>query len=178
MQFHILSFEGYDPYASAGGLASRITGLANFLAEAGYETHVWFVGDPCLPGYEVHDRLRLHRWCQWVSQYHLGGVYDGEEGKRRDYAASLPPFLCQEVLVPHLQQGKRAVILAEEWHTVDAVIHLDWLLRNAGVRHQVKLFWNANNIFAFERIDWPRLGQVAMITTVSRYLKQIMQGSA
>jgi glycosyltransferase involved in cell wall biosynthesis len=176
MQFHLLSFEGYDPYASAGGLASRITGLANILAEAGYETHVWFVGDPYLPGYEVHDRLRLHRWCQWVSQYHPGGVYDGEEGKRLDYAASLPPFLCQEVLVPHLQQGKRAVILAEEWHTVDAVLHLDWLLRNAGVRHQVKILWNANNTFAFERIDWQRLGKAAIITTVSRYMKQFMQG--
>jgi glycosyltransferase involved in cell wall biosynthesis len=176
MQFHILSFEGYDSYACAGGLASRITGLVNILAEVGYETHLWFVGDPNLPGDETHDRLRLHRWCQWISQYHPGGVYDGEEGKRRDYAASLPPFLCQEVLIPHLQQGKRAVILAEEWHTVDAVLHLDWLLRNVGVRRQVKILWNANNTFAFDRIDWERLAKAAIITTVSRYMKQLMQG--
>jgi glycosyltransferase involved in cell wall biosynthesis len=176
MQFHILSFEGNDVYACAGGLASRITGLVNILAEIGYETHLWFVGDPHLPGYEAHDRLRLHRWCQWISQYHPGGVYDGEEGKRLDYAASLPPFLYQEVLMPHLQQGKRAVILAEEWHTVDAVLHLDWLLRNAGVRHQVKILWNANNTFAFERMDWGRLAKAAIITTVSRYMKHLMQG--
>jgi glycosyltransferase involved in cell wall biosynthesis len=176
MQFHILSFEGYDPYACASGLASRITGLANILAEVGYETHVWFVGDPYLPGYEAHDRLHLHRWCQWISRYHPGGVYDGEEGKRIDYATSLPPFLSQEILMPHLQQGKRAVILAEEWHTVDAVLHLDWLLRNAGVRHQVRILWNANNTFAFERIDWGRLAKAAIITTVSRYMKQLMQG--
>jgi glycosyltransferase involved in cell wall biosynthesis len=176
MQFHILSFEGYDAYACAGGLASRITGLVNILAEVGYETHLWFVGDPHLPGYEAHDRLRLHRWCQWISQYHPGGVYDGEEGKRLDYAASLPPFLYQEELMPHLQQGKRAVILAEEWHTVDAVLHLDWLLRNAGVRHQVKILWNANNTFAFERMDWGRLAKAAIITTVSRYMKHLMQG--
>ena len=74
------------------------------------------------------------------------------------------------------QQGNRAVILAEEWHTVDAVLHLDWLLRMAGVRHQVKILWNANNTFAFERIDWGRLAQAAIITTVSRYMKHLMQG--
>jgi glycosyltransferase involved in cell wall biosynthesis/ribosome-associated translation inhibitor RaiA len=176
MQFHVLAFEGPDAYASAGGLASRITGLAQALAEAGYETHLWFVGDPDLPGHEPLDRLQLHRWCQWISLYHPGGVYDGEEGKRADYAASLPPFLCQEVLLPHLQQGKRAVILAEEWHTVDAVLHLDWLLRRAGVRHRVMILWNANNTFAFERIDWSRLAHAAIITTVSRYMKHLMQG--
>lgn len=176
MQFHILSFEGHDPYACAGGLSSRINGLVHTLAEVDYETHLWFVGDPQLPGHETHGRLRLHRWCQWISQYHPGGVYEGEEGKRVDYATSLPPFLCQEVLLPHLQQGNRAVILAEEWHTVDAVLHLDWLLRTAGVRHQVKILWNANNTFAFERIDWGRLAQAAIITTVSRYMKHLMQG--
>jgi glycosyltransferase involved in cell wall biosynthesis len=176
MQFHILSFEGVDPYACAGGLASRINGLVHTLAEIGYETHLWFIGDPQLPGHETHDRLQLHRWCQWISQYHPGGVYDGEEGKRVDYSTSVPPFLCYEVLLPHLQQDNRAVILAEEWHTVDAVLHLDWLLRMAGVRHQVKILWNANNTFAFERINWERLAQAAIITTVSRYMKHLMQG--
>lgn len=175
MQFHVLSFEGPDTYACAGGLASRITGLVHTLSEAGYETHLWFVGDPHLPGHEILDRLELHRWCQWISQYHPGGVYDGEQGKRADYAASLPPFLCQEVLLPYLQQGKRAVILAEEWHTVDAVLHLDWLLRNAGMRHQVTILWNANNTFAFEHINWGRLAEAAIITTVSRYMKHLMQ---
>ena len=176
MQFHILSFEGPDPYACAGGLASRINGLVHTLAEVGYETHLWFVGDPQRLGHETSGQLRLHRWCQWISQFHPGGVYDGEEGKRVDYATSLPPFLSQEVLLPHLLQGKRAVILAEEWHTVDAVLHLDWLLRAAGVRHQVKILWNANNTFAFERIDWGRLAHAAIITTVSRYMKHLMQG--
>jgi glycosyltransferase involved in cell wall biosynthesis len=174
VQFHILSFEGPDPYARAGGIASRVTGLSQSLADAGFATHLWFVGDPARPGHETHDALQLHRWCQWISRYHPGGVYDGEEGKRADYAASLPPVLCQEVLLPHLHQGGRAVILAEEWHTVDAVLHLDWLLRQAGVRPQVTLFWNANNTFAFERIEWARLAQAAVITTVSRYMKHLM----
>jgi glycosyltransferase involved in cell wall biosynthesis/ribosome-associated translation inhibitor RaiA len=175
MQFHVLSFEGPDAYAFAGGLASRMTGLVSTLAEVGYETHLWFVGDPQRPGHETLNRLQLHRWCQWISHYHPGGVYDGEEGKRGDYAASLPPFLCQEVLLPHLRQGKRAVILAEEWHTVDAVLHLDWLLRDAGVRHQVMILWNANNTFAFDHINWGRLAGAAIITTVSRYMKHLMQ---
>jgi glycosyltransferase involved in cell wall biosynthesis len=101
-------------------------------------------------------------------------VYDGEEGKRADYAASLPPFLCHESLLPHLLRGGRAVVLAEEWHTVDAVLHLDWLLRGAVVRHQVTVFWNANNTFSFERIAWGRLATAAVITTVSRYMKHLM----
>jgi hypothetical protein len=50
--------------------------------------------------------------------------------------------------------GRARVILAEEWHTVDAMLHLDWLLRLAGVREQVTLFWNANNTFGFDRLDW------------------------
>jgi hypothetical protein len=176
MPFHLLSFEGPDDYARAGGIATRVTGLAAALADAGYETHLWFVGDPDLPGHERRDRLRLHRWCQWVSRYHPDGVYGGEEGKCLDYAASLPPFLFQEVLLPNLRQGGQAVILAEEWHTVDAVLHLDWLLRQAGLRRQVTILWNANNTYSFERIDWPRLAQAAIITTVSRYMKHLMWG--
>jgi glycosyltransferase involved in cell wall biosynthesis len=174
MQFHLLSFEGPDEYARAGGIASRITGLSEALAAAGFETHLWFVGDPHLPGHEARGQLRLHRWCQWISHYHLAGVYDGEEGKRADYAASLPPFLFREVLLPYLQRGGRAVVLAEEWHTVDAVLHLDWLLRGAAVRHQVPIFWNANNTFCFGRITWDRLAAAAVITTVSRYMKHLM----
>ena len=171
IQFHILSFEGPDGYARAGGIASRITGLSEALAQAGFETHLWFVGDPELSGHENRGLLSLHRWCQWISQYHPAGVYDGEEDKRTNYAASLPPFLLREVLLPHLERGGRAVVLAEEWHTVDAVVHLDWLLRNAQVRDKVTIFWNANNVFSFDRIAWDRLAAAAVITTVSRFMK-------
>src|SRR5919109_5094152 len=85
MQFHILSFEGPDDYARAGGIASRVTGLVRALADAAYETHLWFVGDPARPGHESQGNLHLHRWCQWISQYHPAGVYEAEEGKRADY---------------------------------------------------------------------------------------------
>jgi glycosyltransferase involved in cell wall biosynthesis len=47
-------------------------------------------------------------------------------------------------------------------------------LRGAGVRHQVPIFWNANNTFSFERIAWDRLATAAVITTVSRYMKHLM----
>lgn len=175
MQWHLLAFEGPDAYARAGGIASRISGLAQALATAGFETHLWFVGDPDLPGHETHENLRLHRWCQWLSRYHPMGVYDGEHVKQEDYAASLPPFLLQEVLLPHLQQGGKAVILAEEWHTVSTVFHLDWLLRQAQVRPQVTILWNANNTFGFEQIEWQRLTAAATLTTVSRYMRHRMQ---
>jgi glycosyltransferase involved in cell wall biosynthesis len=174
-QFHLLSFEGPDPYARAGGIASRITGLAQALAESDFETHLWFVGDPDLPGHERQGQLWLHRWCQWISNYHHAGVYDGEEGKQEDYAVSLPPVLLRDSLLPHLQRGGKAVVLAEEWHTVNAVLHLDWLLQQANVRSQVTMLWNANNTFAFERIHWSRLAAATIVTTVSRYMKHLLQ---
>src|SRR5262249_29995727 len=88
VQFHILSFEGPDRYPFAGGIASRISGLAETLADLGHETHLWFVGDPELQGHETRTQLTLHRWCQWISRFHPNGVYDGEEGKQSDYARS------------------------------------------------------------------------------------------
>jgi glycosyltransferase involved in cell wall biosynthesis len=171
LQFHLLSFEGPDPYSRAGGLATRVTGLGEALAAAGLETHLWFVGDPGLPGHEESRGVWLHRWCQWISRHHPGGVYEGEHGKQPEFSASLPPFLLQEHLLPALQHGASPVVLAEEWHTVDAVLHLDWLLRRAGVRDRVAILWNANNVFGFERIDWQRLKSAATITTVSRYMR-------
>lgn len=67
MQFHLLSLEGPDDYARAGGVATRVTALARALAEAGHESHVWFIGDPELPGYERHGEVHLHRWCGEVA---------------------------------------------------------------------------------------------------------------
>jgi len=177
MQFHVLSFEGPDAYARAGGIASRIQGLVDALAQAGHETHLWLVGDPDLPGVEERaPNLWLHRWCQWISAHHPGGVYDGEDGKERDFSASLPPYLMSEYLLPELERGGRAVVLAEEWHTANAVLYLDWLLTRAGHRDRVAMLWNANNTFGFDRIDWARLDAAATLTTVSRYMRQRMWG--
>src|SRR5687767_5179586 len=175
MQVHLLSFEGPDPYARAGGIASRVTGLADALAGHGFETHLWFVGAADAPGHERIGQLHLHRWCQWISRFHPAGVYDGEDGKAADYAQSLPPYMMAHHLGPHLAAGGRAVVLAEEWQTAAAVLHLDRLLADAGLRAQVPILWNANNTFGFERIDWRQLERASVITTVSRYMKHRMQ---
>jgi glycosyltransferase involved in cell wall biosynthesis len=175
LQFHILSFEGPDAYCRAGGLATRVEGLSDTLAALGFETHLWFLGSPDLPGHEMNGALHLHRWCQWVSRHHPGGVYEGEHGKHVEFAASLPPFLLNEVLRPHLERGGRGVVLAEEWQTANAVLHLHWLLRYAGLRDRVAMLWNANNTFGFHQIAWRQLAGVATITTVSRYMKQCMR---
>ncbi len=174
-QFHLLSFEGPDAYSRAGGLATRVDGLSRCLASLGLETHLWFIGDPELPGHEVREGLHLHRWCQWISRGYPDGVYQGEESKHGDYSVSLPPYLLNEVLLPGLRTGCGAVVLAEEWQTADAVIELDRLLREAGAREQVTLLWNANNLFGFDRIPWQRLAAAAVITTVSRAMRSRME---
>jgi hypothetical protein len=61
VQFHVLSFEGPDAYARAGGIATRMSGLTQALAEADFETHLWFIGDPDSPGHKTRERLHLHR---------------------------------------------------------------------------------------------------------------------
>jgi len=164
-QIHVLSFEGPDPYSRAGGIASRVNGLVEALALAAHDTHLWFVGDPDAVGHEQQGHLQLHRWCQWISRHHPAGVYAGEDVKVADYAASLPPYMLQHVLLPLFAGGGRAVVLAEEWHTAEAVLQLDGLLREAGLRDRVSLFWNANNTFGFGRIDWPRLNAAATLVT-------------
>jgi glycosyltransferase involved in cell wall biosynthesis len=145
------------------------------LVRAGHETHLWFIGQPDLPGYELRDGLHLHRFCQWISRYHPSGVYDGQYNKVPDFAGSLPPALVRDWLAPHVSQGGHAAIMAEEWQTADAVLHLDHLLRQTPWRNRVRMFWNANNVFGFERIDWARMRRAAHVTTVSRYMRQLME---
>jgi|GEM_PF-132575 len=177
VEFVILSFEGPDRYALAGGLGVRAANLSEALARQGYRTHLVFVGDPALPGVEerLDGRLRYYRWCQWLSASHPRGVYDGEEGKIADFNASAPPFIVEQIARPTAQAGRCLVVLSEEWHTAQALILLSDQLHEAGLRRFCTLMWNANNTMGFERIDWTRLGFVSSLTTVSRYMKQIMR---
>ena len=171
--FALLSFEGPDVYSQAGGLGVRMTGLSHTLAQAGYETHLFFVGDPELPAEESLEdgRLHLHRWCQWISAYHRAGVYDGEEGKLLDWNGSIPRALVDGVIAPAIAEDRGVVILAEEWQTAWSVVAVSALLRARGLRDRVAILWNANNTFSFHRIDWTALAQASTITTVSRYMK-------
>ncbi len=171
--FVILSFEGPDVYSQAGGLGVRVKGLSRALAQLGYQTYLYFCGDPDLPGEEDQEagRLRYRRWCQWISARHPGGVYDGEEGKIRDWNSSLPPSLIDNVIAPAVGAGKQVVLMGEEWHTSWSMSLISDFLYRRGLRDRVVMLWNANNTFSFHRIDWGSLTAATTITTVSRYMK-------
>ena len=172
----ILSFEGPDPYAMAGGLGARVEHLSRTLAGLGFTTHLFFIGDPMRPGEEVRQggKLIFHRWCQWISEYYPRGVYDGENEKLSDFNESIPWFVKDRVIQPALAQGKQVVVLGEEWHTAEAMCRLSDALYDDGIRDPVVMFWNANNTYSFHRISWPRLCFTTTITTVSRYMKHLM----
>jgi glycosyltransferase involved in cell wall biosynthesis len=171
--FVILSFEGPDEYSQAGGLGVRVKGLSRTLAQLGYETHLFFCGDPDLPGEETHENGRLHyrRWCQWISARHRAGVYDGEDEKIRDWNASLPLSLVTEVIAPAVASGRNVVLMGEEWHTASSMNLISDALYYRGLRDRVVMLWNANNTFGFHRINWGALAFATTTTTVSRYMK-------
>ncbi|MBI4491721.1 MAG: glycosyltransferase [Chloroflexi bacterium] len=174
--FILLSFEGPDRYSMAGGLGMRIAELSRTLAEDGYRTHLLFVGDPHARGLEERcgERLVLHRWCQWISKYYPGGVYQGEEEKLYDFNESLPWFVVERLARPAIEAGHVVVVMGEEWHTAEAMCRISDTLWGAGLRDRAVLLWNANNTMGFDRVNWGRLGFVSTITTVSRYMKHIM----
>jgi glycosyltransferase involved in cell wall biosynthesis len=167
----LLSFEGPDRYSMIGGLGVRTTELARALDEAGIATDVFFIGDPDLePVERKGERLTLRRWCQWISAYHPADVYDGEAGKIADYTSSVPSFI-----IDRMQSGffddERLLVLAEDWQVAGAVIELDRLARERGIRDRLTMAWNANNTYGFHTIDFPALSRAAHLTCVSRYMK-------
>lgn len=177
--FVLLCFEGPDKYSHAGGLGSRVTEMSETMASLGFETHLFFIGDPDLPGCETTHggKLHLHRWGQWISRYHATGVYDGEETKLADWEASLPAWLEKEVMEPKVAAGGSVIIMAEEWHTVGTILSLRKIIDQRGWQDKAHLLWNANNTFSFHRVNWPALKNAATITSVSRYMKHVMWGS-
>jgi glycosyltransferase involved in cell wall biosynthesis len=171
--FALLSFEGPDQYSRAGGLGVRMNGLSRTLAQLGYETHLFFCGDPDLPGEETHEAGRLHyrRWCQWISARHRDGVYDGEDEKIRDWNSSLPLSLINQVIAPAVASDRNVVLMGEEWHTASSMNLISDSLYYRGLRDRVVMLWNANNTFGFHRINWGALAFATTMTTVSRYMK-------
>src|SRR5690348_6234970 len=123
-QFAVVSFEGPDEYARAGGLAVRVRDLTEALAGEGFRTHLFFVGDPRLPGEETRGCLTLHRWCQWISAFHPDGVYDGEWGKMQDLVYSLPPYLIDQIIRPGIAEGRITVVMGEDWQVAPVMIAL------------------------------------------------------
>jgi glycosyltransferase involved in cell wall biosynthesis len=175
LEFSLLSFEGPDQYAMAGGLGVRMKELALELARQGFRTHLVFVGDPHLPAEESpSDNLTLHRWSQWLSAHYPGGVYHGEEAKLVDWNEQLPGFVSSHLVAPAAAAGRLTAILAEEWHTAYSACQISDRLWAGGLRDKAIILWNANNVMGFERIDWRRLDFCSQITTVSRYMKHVM----
>lgn len=174
--FVLLSFEGPDAYARVGGLGARVTGLAAALAEAGYETHLFFVGSPDAAGQEVsfNGKLNLHRWCQWISKHHPAGVYEGEEGKVNDWNTSLPSWLEHHLLARCVAAGTPVTVIGEEWQTGWCMVDIARRTAMRGWSPWVHCFWNANHTFGFERVPWQALAATVTITTVSRFMKHAM----
>lgn len=168
----LLAFEGPDRYAMVGGLATRVVELSAAMAKAAIATTLVFVGDPELPAFErPTPNLEYRRWCQWISRYHPGNVYDGEIGKSADYATSVPRFVVDEIVEPAARRDETVLVLAEDWQTAAAAIELDRILHDRGLRDRATIVWNANNTYGFDAIDWEALTNAARITTVSRYMK-------
>ena len=156
-----------------------MAGLAQTLAEGGFETHLFFIGDPALPGEETrHDgKLTLHRWGQWISRNCPTGVYEGEDAKKADLEKSLPPAVRDRFILPALAAGRTPVVLLEDWQTAKTAILLAEELRKRAVREQVVMFWNANNPYGFDRIDWRALSAGVTVTAVSKYMRSIIRAS-
>ncbi|MCE5253008.1 MAG: glycosyltransferase [Actinomycetia bacterium] len=175
LDFVLLSFEGPDQYAMAGGLGVRMRELALELARQGFRTHLVFVGDPHRPPEETPvENLTLHRWSQWLSAHYPAGVYHGEEAKLVDWNEQLPGFVTARLATPTAAAGRLTAILAEEWHTAYCTCQISDRLWLEGLRDKAIILWNANNVMGFDRIDWRRLDFCSQITTVSRYMKHVM----
>jgi glycosyltransferase involved in cell wall biosynthesis len=174
--FILLSFEGPDAYSFAGGLGIRMTHLSNTLADMRFPTQLFFIGDPRLEAEETlkKGKLVLRRWCQWISNYYPEGVYHGENEKLCNFNDSVPEFIAEHIVKPAAKLDKIVIILGEEWQTAEAMSRIHKRLHDARIRDRAIMFWNANNTFGFERVNWEQLKSAATLTTVSRYMKHIM----
>ncbi|HEV8467981.1 MAG TPA: glycosyltransferase family 4 protein [Candidatus Limnocylindria bacterium] len=167
----LVAFEGPDRYSFVGGLATRMIDIAEALVDRGYHVHQLFVGDPTLPAVEerAEGRLVLERWSQWISAYHPRDVYDGEDGKWRDFSRTAPPHIA-DLVIASAVAGRRSVLLFEDWQTANAAIGTAAIL-GARARGAAAIMWNANNTYGLERVDLELLRRAASITTVSRYMR-------
>jgi glycosyltransferase involved in cell wall biosynthesis len=166
----LIAFEGPDRYSFVGGLATRMIDIADALVDRGHRVHQLFIGDPNLPPREeLHNgQLILERWSQWISRYHPKDVYDGEDGKWRDFSRTVPSHLADLARTSEAA-GRRTVMLFEDWQTADAAIATAALL--GARRPSAALFWNANNTYGFGAVDFTLLRRAASITTVSRFMR-------
>jgi hypothetical protein len=167
-QFHFIASTEGTGTAADGALAGRFARFAQRLADAGEDVHVWYLGVPTEPARERHGSLTVHRGDEWRWR---AGSSDGRTDDGFNMATSPAPlasFLLREILLPHVREtGGGVVMLAEDTATVGAVLHLDWVLRWAGLRDRVVMMWNVNHPFGLDRVDWRTLQRAAYVTTTS-----------
>ena len=171
----LVAFEGPDRYSFVGGLATRMNDLAEALVDRGYTVRHLFVGDPRAAHVEerMDGKLILERWCQWISAYHPKDVYDGEDGKWRDFSRTVPPHLV-DVIARNAERGQRTVVLFEDWQTANAAVATALGLAAREIRGSASLFWNANNTYGFGVVHFPTLERAATVTAVSRFMRAEM----
>jgi hypothetical protein len=105
--FVILSCEGPDRYAQAGGPGTRVTQLGAAPAGCGYETHLFFVGDPSLPGLELLFPFGL----VGLEAMAAGGiVLTGSTGE--EYICDGQEPLWEDPQTYHLSPRSSAILLA------------------------------------------------------------------
>lgn len=172
--FALVSFEGPDAYSQVGGLGTRVRELGDSLAQRGFPTHHYFIGDPELPEKESRfdGGLTLRRWCRDLSRWHPAGAYDGEDAKVQDLTRTLPSALLDEVVAPAANDGRLTVVLAEEWQTAWAVLGTANLAHERGLENSLIQLWNANSTWGCQRLPWPQLSTACTVSTVSRFMKQ------
>src|SRR5438093_1115119 len=99
-------------------------------------------------------------------------VYDGEDGKWRDFSRTVPAHLA-DVVIASAAEGRKSVLLFEDWQTADAAIATAAIL-NVRMPGAAAILWNANNTYGFGSVDFPLLRLAASITTVSRFMRAEM----
>src|SRR2546428_4891929 len=114
---------GTHRYSFVGGLATRMIDLADALVDRGYRVHQLFVGDPKLPAVEerAEGRLVLERWSQWISAHHPRDVYDGEDGKWRDFSRTVPPHIA-DLVIASARAGRPRPLPFLGWQAADAAL--------------------------------------------------------
>ena len=175
LEFVVVSFEGPDLYSMVGGLGVRVTEMTAVLAEMGFVTRLFFVGDPDCESVESSGRLHLHRWSRWVARQYPKGVYEGELAKVEDFQSSLPTFLLEKIIAPNAARGVTTVVLGEDWQTSRTISRTAELVQAQGLLRRCLFLWNANNTFGFDGIDWGALTAHTQLLTVSRYMREKMR---
>src|SRR5439155_1481870 len=80
---------------------------------------------------------------------------DGEDGKRRDFSRTVPAHLA-DVVIASAAEGRKSVLLFEDWQTADAAIATAAIL-NVRMPGAAAILWNANNTYGFGSVDFPLL---------------------